>query len=160
MSTNQKLREALQELIEAYNRAGPGLSRAERAVDRLRLIAAHEAIALPTAAPVEERELPPLPGASFTYERRPGGFSEPERVGAYTADQMRAYARAALQSGADAKDAERYRWLRDEAWAGYNQGKGFPHVFTVDGAGNRRTMLAEDALDDAIDAAIARGKEE
>jgi hypothetical protein len=50
--TNQKLREALRELIEAYNRAGPELSRAERAVDRMRLIAAHEALALPTAAPV------------------------------------------------------------------------------------------------------------
>ena len=49
MTENQKLREALSELIEAYNRAGPELSRAERAVDRMRLIAAHEALALPTA---------------------------------------------------------------------------------------------------------------
>jgi len=56
MSENQKLRDALSELIEAYNRAGPELSRAERAVDRMRLIAAHEALALPTAAPVGERE--------------------------------------------------------------------------------------------------------
>ena len=52
------------------------------------------------------------------------------------------------------KDAERYRWLRNEAWAGYNQGRGRPHVFTVDGAGNRRTMLAEEALDAAVDAAM------
>lgn len=51
------------------------------------------------------------------------------------------------------EDAERYRWLRNEAWAGYNQGRGLPHVFTVDGAGNRRTMLAEAALDAATDAA-------
>lgn len=65
-------------------------------------------------------------------------------------------ARAALSAG-DAVDARRYRWLRDEAWAGYNQGKGFPHVFTIDGAGNRRTMLAEDALD-AIDAAMRKGQ--
>ncbi len=50
MTENQKLREALSELIEAYNRAGPELSRAERAVDRMRLIAAHEALALPTKA--------------------------------------------------------------------------------------------------------------
>lgn len=45
-----------------------------------------------------EAALPELPDPSFTYERHPGGFSEPERIGAYTADQMRAYALAALQS--------------------------------------------------------------
>lgn len=35
----------------------------------------------------------------------------------FTADQMRAYAQAALnaRAGGDAKDAERYRWLRDSA---------------------------------------------
>lgn len=54
------------------------------------------------------------------------------------------------------QDAERYRWLRNEAWAGYNQGRGFPHVFTVDAAGNRRTMLAEEALDADVDAAMAK----
>lgn len=39
--------------------------------------------------------LPALPDADMTYERRPAGC-EPERVPAYTADQMRAYALAAL----------------------------------------------------------------
>ena len=53
------------------------------------------------------------------------------------------------------RDAERYRWLRNESWAGYNTGKGTPSVYTVDGAGNRRMMLAEEAMDAAIDAAIA-----
>lgn len=52
--TIQKLREALSELIEAYNRAGPELSRAERAVDRMRLVAAHEALALQTADHIPE----------------------------------------------------------------------------------------------------------
>ena len=56
------------------------------------------------------------------------------------------------------RDAERYRWLRNESWAGYNTGKGTPSVYTVDGAGNRRMMLAEEAMDDAIDAAIAQQK--
>lgn len=36
-------------------------------------------------------QLGELPDPSFTYERRPAGC-EPERVGAYTADQLRAYA--------------------------------------------------------------------
>ena len=52
------------------------------------------------------------------------------------------------------KDAERYRWLRNESWAGYNNSKGKPQVFVHDGAGNRKTMLAEDAMDSEIDAAI------
>lgn len=56
------------------------------------------------------------------------------------------------------RDAERYRWLRNESWAGYNTGKGTPSVYTVDGAGNRRMMLAEEAMDEAIDAAIAQQK--
>ena len=55
------------------------------------------------------------------------------------------------------RDAERYRWLRNESWAGYNTGKGTPSVYTVDGAGNRRMMLAEEAMDEAIDAAMAQG---
>lgn len=42
---NAEMLEALKDLDEAYSRAGPGLSRAERAVDRLRVIAARAAIA-------------------------------------------------------------------------------------------------------------------
>ena len=53
----------------------------------------------------------------------------------------------------DAKDAARYRWLRNESWAGYHSGDGSPKVFTLDGAGNRRVQLAEEAMDSAIDAA-------
>lgn len=54
-------------------------------------------------------ELPPLPDAAFTYERHPGGIHEPERVGAYTADQMRAYAAAAV-----AQERERCAKLCEE----------------------------------------------
>ena len=39
----------------------------------------------------------PMPNPAFTYERHPGGFCEPERVGAYTAEQMAAYAEDALK---------------------------------------------------------------
>jgi hypothetical protein len=42
----------------------------------------------------------PMPNLAFTYERHPGGFCEPERVGAYTAEQMVAYAEDALKSQA------------------------------------------------------------
>lgn len=51
------------------------------------------------------------------------------------------------------RDALRYRWLRNESWSGYNQRGGLPQVWTTDGAGNRKTMLAEDAMDEAIDRA-------
>lgn len=61
------------------------------------------------------------------------------------------------------EDAERYRWLRNESWAGYNQSKRKPQVaetivFVQDGAGNVKTILAEDALDAAIDAAMEKQK--
>ena len=57
------------------------------------------------------------------------------------------------------EDAARYRWLRDESWAGYNSGNGTPNVYTIDGAGNRKMQLAEDAMDSAVDAARAAQKE-
>ena len=57
------------------------------------------------------------------------------------------------------EDAARYRWLRDESWAGYNSGNGTPKVYTIDGAGNRKMQLAEDAMDSAVDAARAAQKE-
>ncbi|MNX75648.1 hypothetical protein D3C86_1071320 [compost metagenome] len=71
-----------------------------------------------------------------------------------------ARADAAL-AAASALNAVRYRWLRDESWAGYNQAKRRPQVaetivFIADGAGNVRTILAEEALDAAVDAAIAQ----
>jgi hypothetical protein len=56
----------------------------------------------------------------------------------YTADQMRAYARAA-QSAGDAVDAQRYRWLRDESYSDiWDFGGCYPRT----------------GLDAAIDAAI------
>lgn len=78
----------------------------------------------------------------------------------------RAIEQAVLQSPevvAWKKDAGRYRWLRNESWAGYNQSRRKPQVaetivFVQDGAGNVKTILAEEALDAAIDAAIQEQK--
>lgn len=43
----------------------------------------------------------PLGEPAFTYERHPGGFCEPERIGAYTYDQMRALLDAAASLAAE-----------------------------------------------------------
>lgn len=57
------------------------------------------------------------------------------------------------------QDAARYRWLRNESWACYNISKKKPEVALVacvrDGSGNVKTILAETAMDEAIDAALA-----
>jgi hypothetical protein len=70
-------------------------------------------------------------------------------------------ARAALAAtqpaaqGPDAQDAARYRWLRNESWACYNIAKKKPEVALVavvrDGACNVKMVLAEDAMDTAVD---------
>jgi chorismate mutase len=55
-----------------------------------------------------------------------------------------------------AKDAARYRWLRNEAWGGGMAKRKFPHVVEYR-PGLMPTAvleLAEEALDDAIDAAL------
>jgi len=82
---------------------------------------ARQALALPTAAPVGD--LPELPEpaeyfvfAGLDWHRATAAYFNScsgEKLVLYTADQMRAYARAALSAG-DAVDAQRYRWLRDQ----------------------------------------------
>jgi hypothetical protein len=70
---------------------------------------------------------------------------------------------APTAAAADAKDAARYRWLRNEAWGGHVMSKGLPHVVEyLPGLmrGGRITELAEEALDTAIDAAIATSADE
>ena len=60
------------------------------------------------------------------------------------------------------KDAERYRWLRNESWGGAYIGKrGFPSVveFKPGFLPSFAIVLAEDAVDAAIDAALAANKE-
>ena len=73
-------------------------------------------------------------------------------------------ARAALAATQPAaqgveQDAARYRWLRNESWACYNIAKKKPEVALVavvrDGACNVKMVLAEDAMDTAVDAALA-----
>ena len=89
-----------------------------------------------------------------------GGYSCGMADSAWNAWQaVRAQPAQAGQVPSDVvRDARRYRWLRNESWAGYNTGRGTPSVYTVDGAGNRRLMLAEEAMDEAIDAAMAQGE--
>ena len=132
--TNQKLREALQAISHIDDSTNHAVD-ASAALDRIGKIA-RQALALPTAdhlpdagnmvvdhfpdatkmietaAPVGEHELPPLPVTSYQlYYQWPDdedgcGGSEVVDGDAYTADQMRAYARAALSDG-DAVDAQR-----------------------------------------------------
>lgn len=56
----------------------------------------------------------------------------------------------------------RYRWLRDESWAGYNISKSKPQVAEtivfVERHGMVKMVLAEEALDEAVDAALAADK--
>ena len=70
-----------------------------------------------TPAPQVEMvsELPELPEPNFAQSLFIGGRCVAE---SYTADQMRAYAQAALdaRAGGDAKDAERWRAIRALAW--------------------------------------------
>ncbi len=94
----------------------------------------------PPPAPANAGELPPLPKPDDLGDRWLSSH-------VYTADQMRAYARAALQSGADAVDAERYRWLC-----------GFSTVDCPELSWSRRAGLPKEKLDAVLDAAIrARG---
>lgn len=70
----------------------------------------------------------------------------------------------AMASTSSEADARRYRWLRNESWScAHGRGK-YPRVcetivFTQDGAGNVKTILAEEAMDAAIDAALAQQAE-
>lgn len=93
---------------------------------------------------------------------RPGSWAGARVVELYTADQMRDYALAAIAAAQAAQltDAERYRWLRNEAWGGNNISQRFPHVVEFKAGLVPRfvTELAEDALDAAIDAAITASK--
>lgn len=49
------------------------------------------------------------------------------------------------------KDAARYRWLRDESW-GCDKAQPLPKVMS--GRRNQEIVLAEKAMDDAIDEAM------
>jgi hypothetical protein len=151
----------------------------------MRLIAAHEALALPTAdhlpdagkmtngltqaetdasasvsglttAPVGD--LPELPEPYRALDKHlshpilrqvlfaPGEY--------FTADQMRAYARAALSAG-DAVDAQRYRWLREQHWSNSAICCVYKPKQNVRLGG---TCPSGDLLDSAIDAAMRKGQ--
>jgi len=58
------------------------------------------------------------------------------------------------------KDAGRYRWLRNESWSLTHGGRKYPRVaetVVITDPYMRVTLLAEEALDAAVDAAIGGG---
>jgi len=136
--------------------------------------AAEQALALPTAAPVGDLPELPEPAAWRTPDEWPMCYQytheEPDaeriqwaaRYGrkheqVFTADQMRAYARAALSAG-DAVDAQRYRWLKGRSQVCLNQ-------VWIGGYTTRQRdgdfLSKEDALsaiETAIDAAMRKGQ--
>lgn len=175
MTENQKLREALRELMiivsihqsatrnnfawaeMAFAREALALPTAEQ-VDDINVAESLTSVTK-TAAPVGERLTLSAEDVHAAFVKHfPKTRISQAWIG-FAAEIANAVAARAALSAGDEVDAQRYRWLRDESWAGYNQCKGFPHVFTVDGAGNRRTMLAEEALDAAIDAAMRKESE-
>ena len=85
----------------------------------------------------QEDALPALPEPYWPGFRP----SLDSRVDLFTADQMHSYARAALAARDDARDAERYRYIRDSR----------PEER------NRLEHYASDALDAAIDSARGKG---
>ena len=133
MSNEQALREALRRI------KSEAVSLADAQVLAL------EALTLPTAAPVDEREtFEALFRERYGWDTKDfkrdsrGDYMDGNTVTAWMSWQ----ARAALQSSADVGDAERYRWLADcnNYYEAIN--------LIADGS------LTEDALGKAIDAAI------
>lgn len=93
-------------------------------------------------------ELPPMPGPGMT------SFDYGSAIHWFTETQMQAYARAALAdqaSAQDREDAERYRWIRDEAGL---------MVLPYDDHGMGPEFPGGSDLDKAIDAARAAVKEQ
>ena len=64
----------------------------------------------------------------------------------------------ALQAEYDAlrKDAERWRWMRNEAWGGNNKRGPYLVTFKAGHSPSLFTMLAEGAADSSIDAAMGK----
>jgi hypothetical protein len=93
-------------------------------------------------------------------------FDELDRRYGQQADELEALTAevARLQQPEELqRNAACYLWLRNEAWAGYHVSKGHPEIVAYvpvsrDGAGNVKCILAEDALDAAVDRALAGQK--
>ena len=137
MTENQKLREALQAISHIDDTTNHSVD-ASAALDRIGQIA-RQALALPTAEQVGERE-------AFEREMRCeeewGHRSLKKRQnGQYENWQ----ARAALSAG-DEVDAQRYRWLADCL--------NYPEAVTLIADGS----LTADALGKAIDTAMRKDK--
>ena len=187
MSNEQKLREALQSISHIDDTTNHSVD-ASAALDRIGQIA-RQALSLPTAdhipdagekvadhfpdatkmietaAPVGERELPPLPSYARWEERIKMLMQQcghPNSMSIYQAfkqfqnefeHEMIAYARAALSAG-DAVDAQRYRWLMDNCTLGIKQ-NGVGWIL------NTSACVAPDCIKDvgaAIDTAMRKDK--
>lgn len=98
---------------------------------------------------MDDIKLPPLPPTRLRFEVSINSLGE--RLD-YTAEDMRAYARAALAAAPaphpDTADAERYRWLREHGDRGCTE---------KDGYGGQTLRMGDD-LDAAIDAARAQAQ--
>jgi hypothetical protein len=151
MTENQKLREALHKAKAALSLA---LSDVDWRKDSLTqpvihkaYNCAHEALALPTAAPVGEREAFEQWWKGDLVDWR--GHDAVPALFAWDAWK----ARAALRAG-DAVDAQRYRWLMDNCTLGIKQ----------NGVGwslNTTACIAPDCIKDVgatIDAAMRKGQ--
>ena len=145
MSNEQALREVLLGALSAWNRIYPTLPvNAEyEDVEFREMQAARQALALPTAAPVDEREaFEALFRERYGWDTRDfkrdsrGDYMDGNTVTAWMSWQ----ARSALDCSADARDAERYRMVRrGQYWS------------VVNGIGDH---LRGEVLDARIDAAI------
>ena len=160
MTENQKLREALHKAKAALSLA---LSDVDWRKDSLTqpvihkaYNCAHEALALPTAAPVGEREAfekwildaTGYIGASVKRDQE-GQYKSDITESAWDAWQ----GRAALSAG-DAVDAQRYRWLMDNCTLGIKQ-NGVGWIL------NTSACVAPDCIKDVgatIDAAMRKGQ--
>ena len=179
MTENQKLREALQAISDIDDSTNHAVD-ASAALDRIGKIA-RQALALPaaeqvddinvvesftSAAPMGERELPPLPSCARWEERIKTLMQQcghPNSMSIYQAfkqfqnefeHEMIAYARAALSAG-DAVDAQRYRWLREQHWSNSAICCVYKPKQNVRLGG---TCPSGDLLDSAIDAAMRKGQ--
>lgn len=166
----EELRDLVREALSAAESCGHplgGASALRRASEAEKeLWAANDRITAP-AEPAPEAE--PLfwyrPCGDGMYEgphhhKSVGGaMLREEKPGEWVPLFGHAAAPAAPAQHPDTKDAERWRWVRNEAWGGGNKCGPYLVTFKPGYTPSQFTMLAEEAADGAIDAAIAASKE-
>ena len=146
MTETQKLREALQAISHIDDTTNHSVD-ASAALDRIGQIA-RQALALPTAEQVDERELfERTMMDKFGWQRNDFKLDDFGYFDGHTDTAWMAWqARAALSAG-DEVDAQRYRWLADC--------NSYPEAVTL----ISDVSLTADALGKAIDAAMRKESE-